>query len=184
MNTGTLLLLTAIAALPSCNGEGAAQQAVVGPDAGLETLAGEPTPYRKPGAAIYLVNRGVPQLAPGQVQSVELVLRAGYSEGTMSVTVAASEGLEILGAEVTSRYQLSAGEDYRLPLQLLAERSGRYYLDLSVAVQMPDGSSVARAIGYAVQVGVDQRGNQKAVAPAAAESGGVISLPAEETVRQ
>lgn len=136
--------------------------------------------YVKPGADIQLLNPVVPQLAPGQVKEVSLLLGAGYQEGRMTVQVTATEGLEIVAGATEVSFPLAAAQDYRLPLHLYAAEAGRYYVNLLANVQLPDGALVSRAFSVAIQVGAAERvrENEKV----GREQDGVLVMPAEESV--
>lgn len=178
------ILLSVIVLLVGCNGQGATVNA--------KDNTGD---YRKPGADISLRNKGVLSLTPGQVKDIELLLRTGYTEGTMQVTVVATEGLEIVGSSTEASYSLRGGAQYPLPLQLLAYQPGRYYLNLTATVQLSNGVRLGRAMSFAVVIEDDSEknsgqvvGEDKTTAPETSDTkagngeNGVISMPAEEVV--
>lgn len=134
----------------------------------------------KPGAEVSLRENIVHRLEPGVDADVTLELSASYSEGDMTVTLAGSDGLHIVGGETHYTFSLSETGHYSMPLRLLATEAGRYYIHMQVAVNH-QGRQTMRALSAIVQVGSEAPSDSRQKAGNADD---VIPLPAQETIIQ
>jgi hypothetical protein len=142
--------------------------------------------YAKPGADVRLVN-ATPLLAePGQVGEIELVLDTAHEQGVMYVKLSADQELTLLSQPDVVEFTLTPGGSYVIPLQFMAQTSGRFYVRLQVSLEA-NGQTQGRSLALAVQVGgtttESQSQQQKAVHPSSSDGDNVISLPAQETIR-
>lgn len=213
-----LLAVVAVFTLGACN----AQQADIGdvspiessqntPPSGQVTAAGEVVvkkqqlakiehhgskPQPKPGAQIALVENQVFLIEPGEQSNITLRLYSPQQSGQLRVTVSGSEGLNILSGATEQEFLLSPDHVYELPLQVLAEQSGRYYAHVKAVIEN-DARPQARVVSAIVEVGKSLAGEklQKTGGPAevgASEMGGrkdlgaelLIVQPARETILQ
>lgn len=139
-------------------------------------------PRGKPGAQISLATNEIYPLKAGVVGDMKLVLLTPYTEGQLSVTVSASEGLALVSDVTDFNFLLEADTDYVIPLKLLAQEDGRYYVHLQVNLES-EGRRTFRALSAIVQVGQeDTVTKEKLKIHKAGEATSVILLPAEETI--
>lgn len=136
----------------------------------------------KPGASVGL--KDIEPLyapAPG-VYEYQLQLVLSNHAGSMTIDVAASDGVTIISPERRFEFVLQEGSEYKLPLTLNASAEGRFYIQLHVSI-VADGKTSVRAISAILQVGAPAVKMQKTMTTSSADkSDSVISLPAQETI--
>lgn len=157
------------------------------PDISLEKSAHENSKTMeitrgKPGARISLADSTIYRLPTAVVSDITLVLVTPYTEGQAKVTVSVSDGLSIVSEVTEFDFLLDADTEYAIPLQLLAQENGRYYIHLQVTLEA-EGRRTFRALSAIVQVGPEEPA-AKAIRNMhkAGEQAPVIYLPAEETI--
>lgn len=163
---------------PSTDTASAAEQTS---DSGRRSADLHTTRSGKPGADVKLQENNVHRLEPGVDAEVTLKLVAAYDGGTMTVHLAGSEGLYILGGATSYTFPLSTMGGYNLPLRLLAAEPGRYYVHIHVMVDHHD-RQLGRVLSAIVQVGEEDTSEgirQKTTSP-----DGIVPLPARETIIQ
>lgn len=148
--------------------------------------------YAKPGADVRLADTSVITIDVAVLTNIELELVAAYQDGQMSVGLSSSEGLSLLG--ITEQlFVLGSGARYRLPVQLLAQEHGRYYIHIHIAVER-DGRKDSRVLSAIVQVGTPTspskslqkiptvNSDNENLTGQRAQGEAVIILPARETI--
>lgn len=156
--TGLLLCLF----LAACNqhaGSGAQPSAQpVAPEV-TNTVNKDAASYIKPGASVEISGDKLLYLQPGERLDWVLNLASGEPEGELQVSLATSEGLELVSQQNTFTFNLAEEGAYTIPLSLRALDEGRYYLYIQAQVATGERSS-SRALAVAVQVG-DEKPLQK-----------------------
>ncbi len=148
-----------------------------------ERSAGCPDCYQKPGADVRLLDHQPAQVEPGEVADITLALTSGASSGTLTVRVAAVEGLTLLSAD-SFVFPLDGRQAYRLPLQVQTSEPGRYYLNLYITLDDDRGLST-RALSAIVQAGAARESRPGVAAKAEPEEAAArVRLPARETIVQ
>lgn len=141
--------------------------------------------YAKPGADVRLVNAAPLLTEPGQVGEVELVLDTAHEQGVMHVKLSADQELVLLSQPDVVEFTITPGGSYVIPLQFMAQTSGRFYVRLQVSLEV-NGQTQGRSLALAVQVGdtttESQLQQQKAAHASSDDGDNVISLPAQETI--
>ena len=111
--------------------------------------------HAKPGAALALTNSQV-NLPLASVQyAVNVDINSDYAEGDMALSVSTSDGLFLIEGELTQVVPLKKGV-IRLPYELFAVQSGRYYLYINATINKGN-KTTARAMALIVQVGEEQQ---------------------------
>jgi len=130
--------------------------------------------YQKPGAAVRLVVEPVVGAQPGQTLDLRYQFQTSNSAGAATVQVSVDEGLSHTAA---SSYEFDlANDEFVLAFQANAAEAGVYYVRFMVEI---DGQF--RALGQRIQIGeLAQTELQKSQGVV----GGVISLPATETIKR
>jgi hypothetical protein len=140
--------------------------------------------HAKPGADVRLVNPAPINLVPGKASSAGLVLATSKDAGVLQVNIIADEGVRILSQPKHLEFALTPNGTYAIPLQLIAQTPGRFYLHFQTSLNV-NGHILGRSLSVAVQVGDTEKVNsqQEKMAPSSsASSNAVISLPAQETI--
>lgn len=137
----------------------------------------------KPGAQIRLATNAIHKAKAGVVSDISLVLVTPYIEGQLSVVVSASEGLALVSDVTDFSFVLDADTDYAIPLKILAQEDGRYYVHMKVNLDVK-GRRTFRALSAIIQVGQDEQSKKKAElnVRTTGDTPPVILLPAEETI--
>lgn len=136
----------------------------------------------KPGASITLKNsQPFFMEAPG-VSDLELVLSAPPVGGVMHVDVTVSPGLELVSSVSHFEFLLTQEAEYKLPIQVNAPATGRYYVNLQTSITQNEQHD-SRVITAIVQVGPPAAKSQKVTNDKSVETDGIISLPAKETIQ-
>lgn len=136
----------------------------------------------KSGAKVDLVNAQVDLEVSGVQYAVNIDLQSGYENGELKLSIFTSEGLYIVGGEVSPVVTLSKGV-ISLPLTLIAAETGRYYVYLNGTVEKA-GQVYPRSLTFIVQVGKEELGTGTENS-ASQELDGVekvISMPAKEEI--
>ncbi|ACE86189.1 hypothetical protein [Cellvibrio japonicus] len=134
-------------------------------------------PKTKPGAIASLKDASPIRLEQGIATPAELELLTTKSKGHMRVFLEEEEPLHLVGEQNEWSFVLAPGEQYRIPVGLMAVEEGRFYLRLQVVIESDEGLQ-RRQLMRVVQVGEPAKSRQKPVSDA---GDGVISLPAQET---
>lgn len=141
----------------------------------------EPT-RGKPGAQISLATNEIHKAKAGIASDIKLVLITPYIEGQLTVAVSASEGLALVSEVNEFTFMLDADTDYAIPLQILAQEDGRYYVHMQVNLEV-EGRRTFRALSAIIQVGQDEQPKKAELkVRTTGEASPVILLPAEETI--
>ena len=144
-----------------------------------------PSAYSKPGAVLTLVNSQVNLQVAGVDYAVNIDINSDYADGSMTLSVSASDGLSITDGELNPTISLKRGVIH-LPYQLMAQQPGRYYLYINATVDS-GGKKAARAMTFIVQVGEEREQSespqQKNDEAAKTYGERVKSLPAQEKER-
>jgi hypothetical protein len=150
----------------------------------------------KPGAAVDLLERQPFSILSGERVSLPIVLTTAYSEGEMSVTISADDALNIGEGQLAFSFDLSKTKELLLPLEVQAEKPGRFYINLHVEL-ISGGQKLSRILAVIVVAG--QQGDdvidtniksaakldlseQKKMSVTSSSIEQVISLPAEERI--
>lgn len=136
--------------------------------------------YLKPGADVALVDTSPIKLVPGQTSSVDIDLAVAKNVGELKVDIRADDGLEILSQPKQLEFKLVPYGRYKLPLQLLAQTPGRFYIHIQAQLTQ-SGQTLGRSLTVAVHVGEPIQ-QQKMAHSSSAANDAVISLPAQETI--
>lgn len=146
-----------------------------------ESKTSEANFYAKPGASVDLASNQPIQMEVSNITVVNIELKTALETGRMHVNLNVAAPL-ILASELDEfDFDLNANGQYILPVTLMAEEEGRYYLNLQVDVTQGDQLS-SRNMSVIIQVGSPKL-NEPAVQqkPINTEDR-VIELPAQETV--
>ncbi|MDQ2075654.1 hypothetical protein [Marinimicrobium sp. ABcell2] len=138
----------------------------------------------KPVAHVELADLEPVELKPGEAQALTVTLQSAYTQGEMVVQVAGANSLEVLGGPQEFTFELSAGGEYHLPVELYAPSPGRHYLNLAVQVNSPEAQVEFRALAVIVNAGDAAMAQPHMEPPVTTSSSGekIHSLPARERV--
>ena len=136
--------------------------------------------YAKPGASISLSDQQVNLGVSGVQYAINIDLNSAYDSGQLTLSVAASDGLYIVGGDVAPVIALGSGI-ISLPYTVIAAEEGRYYIYLNVSVEK-GGVVTGRALTFIVQVGDESKSISAAAQKSSANTSGVVSMPAKEVI--
>ena len=136
----------------------------------------------KPGAAVNIRYEFSGKPAVGVPTELDIAFIPSVGVDSMDANLGGMEGVTLAGNLKTSFTAVEAGKPYRHKISLLPDRTGVFYVTVSVTTQIA-GSSVGRTFSIPFVVG--QPPVQQKAAPAKDEKGEAIqTLPAQETTRQ
>lgn len=136
----------------------------------------------KPGAAVNIRYEfsGKPSVGTPTDLDVAFIPSAGVD--SLEATVAGMEGISVTGDLKPSFSSVEAGKPYRHKLTVLPDRTGMFYITVSVTTQIA-GSSVGRTFSIPFLVG--QPVAEQKAAPAKDEKGEAIQpMQAEQSIRR
>ena len=142
--------------------------------------------YAKPGAEVRFANPAPIALEPNKAGEFDVVLVTVADQGVMHVHITVDPELELLSGSTQAEFTLTPGGSYSLPLQLLSQTPGRFYMRFQVSIET-EGQVKGRSLTLAVQSGAPVAPSEKAPREKMAPSSSgavddVISLPAQETI--
>ena len=137
----------------------------------------------KPGAAVDLRYDILAKPEVGKATEVEVAFIPSAGVDALNATISGMEGITLAGQLTPSYDQVEAGKAYKNTFSLLPDRTGVYYLTVSVSTQM-GGVTLGRTFSIPLVVG-DLQSQQKAVANPAKDASGqaIESMKAEESKR-
>ncbi len=136
----------------------------------------------KPGAAVNIRYEfaGKPSVGTPTELDVALIPNAGVD--SMDAKLAGMDGITVTGNLQVSFNAVEAGKPYRHKVTVLPDRTGVFYITVSVNTQIA-GSSVGRTFSIPFVVG--QPVAQQKASPARDQNGAAIEpMPAQETVKK
>lgn len=136
----------------------------------------------KPGAAVNIRYEFAGKPAIGTPTELDVAFIPSAGVDSMEATLAGMEGITLSGNLQASFTAVEAGKPYRHKITVLPDRTGVFYITVSVSTQIA-GSSVGRTFSIPFVVGQPQA-EQKA-APAKDEKGEAIqTMPAQESSKK
>lgn len=136
----------------------------------------------KPGAAVSIRYEFAGKPSVGTPIELDLALIPSVGVDSMEAKLTGMEGINLTGNLDISLSAVEAGKPYREKVTLLPDRTGVFYITVSVTTQIA-GSSVGRTFSIPFVVG--QPVAQQKTTPAKDEKGQAIHpMQAEETVRK
>lgn len=136
----------------------------------------------KPGAQVSIASENVIVIAANQLTTSEVMLAAELDDATMTVSVAAGEGLHLSGTLETYDFISNPDGKYPLKVVLFGADPGRYYVNLYATINKNSELS-SRSMTLIVQVGDSlptSELSQKTLNKISNEN--IISLPAQERI--
>lgn len=109
--------------------------------------------YQKPGAAVVLASVPSYSLDAGETKTVTIELSAMQRSGTANVAIRLDPGLLLTSADESWVFDLSQTQQLALPIEVLAEKEGRYFIHLFTQIEDPNGQRYSRAQAVVVTVG-------------------------------
>ncbi len=107
----------------------------------------------KPGAAIEIRGEADQKVAAGQNGQIKLKMIEGYDSGTVETVATASEGLEVFGAQVSTRFNASGAAAHEWAVSYQAETDGVYYVHIHAAATPESGPALSRVQSFRVEIG-------------------------------
>lgn len=136
----------------------------------------------KPGAAVSIRYEFAAKPAVGTPTEVDIALIPSVGVDSLAAKLTGMEGITLAGNLDASFSAVEAGKSYRHKVSVLPDRTGVFYITVSVNTQIA-GSSVARTFSIPFVVG-EAVAQQKA-GPAKDEKGQAIQpMKAQETVKK
>ena len=181
----SLLLAAATGMLAACTQQDGPAKTVQ-----VEQAATDPAkalPVRKtvkPGAAVSFSHSDLETVSIGQNGRVTVEIREGYENGTLLVEASGSDGLDVFGAQATSRFDMAEAGPHLMELSYAADADGLYRINIMASAAPETGIAMSRAYAIRVQVG---KGGARVSKPAGeravdAEGNPVVRMRAEETI--
>ena len=147
--------------------------------------------YTKPGASVALRHDYKGQTSPGQRGEMTVDVIMQPTDGIVSVSFSASEGLSLLSGADAQTFQVSRDDfsDNGSPLgerklSFRADEDGRYYVSAFVSITDPSGITQSRVVAMPVPIGTGVvKAKTNGVLGTDTQSGrAIIIMEAEETV--
>lgn len=154
--------------------EGQIEPTVTTAETKTVTLA-PPITTVKPGASVTFSHTVAGPVLAGDNASVQVTVNEGYPAGTMTLEASSIPGLDVFGAGVTARKDMSVGTTHGWRIDFEAANDGVYYLPV-LATVAPDGGLVSQR-AYAVRIEV---GDWKAVEAKVEAAKSLQALPTGE----
>lgn len=139
-------------------------------------------PYAKPGAAVSFSHNYVGGAQPGESELVTLSFVERYTFGQLKIRLQPTDGLQISPGERTYSYDLAAANSVEIELALVAEVTGKYYLNIFASVINAGVAKQSRVFALAFQVG-DAVVQTRSSLNKSADGEKVILLPITERQR-
>lgn len=164
-------VLLAITSVCACTEKRVAEKPVT-------TNASLPIKTAKLGAAIKLVSESIISIEPNQPTPTNIVLAGMPNQSDVSIQFSPSQGLSLGDAAL---HQVIKNNSARLiiPITLMAQSKGRYYINMHVRVSNSDSEELVRNLAVIVQVG-SLEDHLSQFKKTTGEN--VIILPAQETI--
>ncbi|MET0533862.1 MAG: hypothetical protein ABW171_06525 [Steroidobacter sp.] len=136
----------------------------------------------KPGAAVNIRYEFAGKPSAGTPTEVDVALIPSVGVDSMEATLAGMDGITLAGNLKAGFSAVEAGKPYRHKISVLPDRTGVFYITVSVTTQIA-GSSVGRTFSIPFVVG--QPVAQQKAAPVKDEKGEAIEpMPAQQTLRK
>lgn len=141
--------------------------------------------YVKPGAAIDLIHDYDGQTAAGEREDITVTLRHIYSDGTLTVRVLQPSELQVVTNFSEQTHPIERGSTLALPLRFSGIQMGAFSIGIEVVYESVSGHQSRRVLSVPIIIGsqpVEKR-TQQATKQTSSTRGGMIALPATETIR-
>jgi hypothetical protein len=136
----------------------------------------------KPGAAVSIRYEFAGKPSAGTPTELDVALIPSVGVDSMEATLAGMDGITLAGDLKVTFSAVEAGKPYRHKISVLPDRTGVFYVTVSVSTQIA-GSSVGRSFSIPFVVG--QPVVQQKAAPAKDQKGEAIEpMKAQETVKK
>lgn len=141
----------------------------------------------KPGAMVSLATPSLVEISENQKVPVTVELKTTVRSGKMEVDISALDGLQLLTENKRFGFTLNGADTYSIPVDLIAIKQGRYYVNLAVSID--DGETVMmRTLAVIVQAGkvIQVNREQKTQFSLKSSDGSnenIIIMPAQETIK-
>lgn len=107
----------------------------------------------KMGASVAFKHSELDALQPGENGRVTVFVSEAYPDGRMTVTLRASEGLDVFGAERSMQFDLSNAGPHEVSISFGAETAGDYRIGVTASVELGTGQKMGRAFAVPVRIG-------------------------------
>ena len=135
----------------------------------------------KPGASVSMVPTLPKTMVSGAYQTVQLKFDEGYGDGSLSVTIEPSEGLQLFGGASAKTFDMTSPQGHVWDLDVKADADGVYFLNVFAEAKGQFRTfSVRLDMGQITQKMIDS------AMPAngeLADGGKIRVLEAEETIK-
>lgn len=84
----------------------------------------------KPGASVSMVPTLPKTMVSGAYQTVQLKFDEGYGDGSLSVTIEPSEGLQLFGGASAKTFDMTSPQGHVWDLDVKADADGVYFLNI------------------------------------------------------
>jgi hypothetical protein len=190
--SGLLLCVSMASLLAACGSDREPQAATPTPAKPKPTVAAAPSDETasfakavgdgKPGAAVSIRYEFAGKPAVGTPIDLDVALIPSVGVDSMEAKLAGMDGLTLAGNLQASFSAVESGKAYRHKVSVLPDRTGVFYITVSVNTQIA-GSSVGRTFSIPFVVG--QPVAQQKASPAKDEKGDAIQpMKAQETTRK
>lgn len=135
----------------------------------------------KPGASVDLASHAPLQLQAGVADVFNIELKTPVTAGRMHVNLTAKAPLNLMSELDEFDFDLAPDGQYQVPITLMADENGRYYLNLQI--ELTEGEqTMGRSLDVIVQVGPALKTKIMRETKPGADSDTVIELPAQEQI--
>lgn len=165
-------------ALGACAAEKPASDIVSKTDDPVSTGQGA----AKPGAAVEVKAVQRAAVDPGEIGVVEFTFAESYVAGSMTVTAAGSEGLEILPPDPEATMPMDGAREHRWDVSFRAAAPGTYYVDLFILALGEEGEPESRSFSTRVLVGPATAASKTLSRATTVDGEPVVTMQADETV--
>lgn len=135
----------------------------------------------KPGAPIELASPALVNIKPNEKSTVDIVLSTSVASGIVQILLTPTDNLQLLSAPQFDAVHIAKAQPLIIPVEVLANSNGRYYITLQLSFNDGEESS-SRTLSVIVQVG--EPAQEQAATLQKPSGNNIISLPAHETIKQ
>jgi len=137
-------------------------------------------PSAKPGASVSLADSEPLSLQAGVADVFNVELKTPVTQGRMHVNITAKAPLNLMSELDEFDFDLSPDASYLLPITLMADEDGRYYLSLQI--ELTEGDQVSsRSLDVVVQVGSPVKTQINGMEKPEPGEDALVEMPAQES---
>lgn len=143
------------------------------------------TEFIKPGAAVSMTHDYDGQTQSGHIEQFTATLEHIYENGFLTVTLNASDSIDLISDSSAQTVSLASGSDIFVPIQFSSIQNGQHYIGLDIIYEDFGGAQSRRALSVPITIGdkADNKPTAKSEPLAAMSSKGFVIMTAHEDIK-